>query len=54
MYIKKLTSWLFMLLAMALAACSDVTEVGGGDTPDVSLDGSDIPCHRSLLLFPYS
>lgn len=39
MYIKKLTSWLFMLLAMALAACSDVTEVGGGDTPDVSLDG---------------
>ena len=28
-----------MLLAMALAACSDVTEVGGGDTPDVSLDG---------------
>ena len=39
MYIKKLTSWLFMLLAMALAACSDVTEVGGGDTPDVSPDG---------------
>lgn len=28
-----------MLLAMALAACSDVTEVGGGDTPDVSPDG---------------
>ena len=39
MYIKKLTSWFFMLLAMALAACSDVTEVGGGDTPDVSPDG---------------
>ena len=39
MYIKKLTSWFFMLLAVALAACSDVTEVGGGDTPDVSLDG---------------
>ncbi len=39
MYIKKLTSWFFMLLAVALAACSDVTEVGGGDTPDVSPDG---------------
>ena len=39
MYIKKLTIWFFMLLAMALAACSDVTEVGGGDTPDVSPDG---------------
>lgn len=39
MYIKKLTSWFFMLLAMALAACSDVTEVGGSDTPNVSPDG---------------
>lgn len=39
MYIKKLTIWLFMLLSVVLAACSDITDVGGGDTPDVPSEG---------------
>ena len=39
MYIKKLTIWLFMLLSVALAACSDIRDIVGGDTPDVSSDG---------------
>lgn len=39
MYIKKLTIWLFMLLSVALAACSDIRDVGGGDTPDVPSEG---------------
>ena len=39
MYIKKLTIWFFMFLSVALAACSDATDFGGGDTPDVPLEG---------------
>ena len=39
MYIKKLTIWFFILLSVVLAACSDTTDIRGGDTPDVSLDG---------------
>ncbi len=39
MYIKKLTIWLFMLLSVALAACSDIRDIVGGDTPDVPSDG---------------
>ena len=39
MYIKKLTIWLFMLLSVVLAACSDATDFGGGDTPDVPSEG---------------
>ena len=39
MYIKKLTIWFFMLLSMALAACSDAIDVVGGDTQGVSPDG---------------
>lgn len=39
MYIKKLTIWLFMLLAMVLAACSDIRDIVGGDTPDVPSEG---------------
>ena len=39
MYIKKLTIWFFILLSVVLAACSDTTDVRGGDTPDASLDG---------------
>lgn len=39
MYIKKLTIWLFMLLSMVLAACSDIRDIVGGDTPDVPSDG---------------
>lgn len=39
MYIKKLTSWLFMLLAVALAACSDVTDIVGGGTQDLPSEG---------------
>ena len=39
MYIKKLTIWLFMLLAMVLAACSDIRDIVGGDTPDLPSDG---------------
>lgn len=39
MYIKKLTIWLFMLLAVVLAACSDIRDIVGGDTPDLPSDG---------------
>ena len=39
MYIKKLTIWLFMLLSVALAACSDIRDIVGGDTPDVPSEG---------------
>lgn len=39
MYIKKLTIWLFMLLAMVSTACSDIRDIVGGDTPDVSSEG---------------
>ena len=39
MYIKKLTIWLFMLLSVALAACSDIRDIIGGDTPDVPSEG---------------
>ena len=39
MYIKKLTIWLFMLLAMVLTACSDIRDIVGGDTPDLPSDG---------------
>lgn len=39
MYIKKLTIWLFMLLAMVLAACSDIRDIVGGGTPDVPSEG---------------
>lgn len=39
MYIKKLTIWLFMLLSVVLAACSDIRDIVGGDTPDVPSDG---------------
>ena len=39
MYIKKLTIWLFMLLAMVSTACSDIRDIVGGDTPDVPLEG---------------
>ena len=39
MYIKKLTIWFFMLLAMVLAACSDIRDIVGGDTPDLPSDG---------------
>ena len=39
MYIKKLTIWLFMLLAMVSTACSDIRDIVGGDTPDVPSDG---------------
>ena len=39
MYIKKLTIWFFMFLSVALAACSDATDFGGGDTPDVPSEG---------------
>lgn len=39
MYIKKLTIWFFILLSVVLAACSDTTDIRGGDTPDVPLDG---------------
>lgn len=39
MYIKKLTILLFMLLAMVLAACSDIRDIVGGDTPDLPSDG---------------
>ena len=35
MYIKKLTIWLFMLLAMVSTACSDIRDIVGGGTPDV-------------------
>ena len=39
MYIKKLTIWFFMFLSVALAACSDATDFGGGDTLDVPSEG---------------
>lgn len=39
MYIKKLTSWFFMLLAVALAACSDITDIVGGGTQDLPSEG---------------
>ena len=35
MYIKKLTSWFFMLLSVVLAACSDITDIVGGGTQDL-------------------
>lgn len=39
MYIKKLTIWFFMLLSVVLAACSDIRDIVGGDTPDLPSDG---------------
>lgn len=39
MYIKKLTIWLFILLSVVLAACSDIRDIVGGDTPDVPSEG---------------
>lgn len=39
MYIKKLTIWLFMLLAMVSTACSDIIDIVGGGTPDVPSEG---------------
>ena len=39
MYIKKLTIWLFMLLSVVLAACSDIRDIVGGDTQDLPSDG---------------
>lgn len=39
MYIKKLTIWLFMLLAMVSTACSDIRDIVGGGTQDLSSDG---------------
>lgn len=39
MYIKKLTIWLFMLLSVVLAACSDIRDIVGGGTPDVPSEG---------------
>ena len=39
MYIKKLTIWFFMLLAMVSTACSDIRDIVGGDTPDLPSDG---------------
>ena len=39
MYIKKLTSWFFMLLSVVLAACSDITDIVGGGTQDLPSEG---------------
>ena len=39
MYIKKLTIWLFMLLAMVSTACSDIRDIIGGGTQDLPSDG---------------
>ena len=39
MYIKKLTSWFFMLLSVVLAACSDITGIVGGGTQDLPSEG---------------
>ena len=39
MYIKKLTIWLFMLLSVVLAACSDIADIVGGGTQDLPSDG---------------
>ncbi|WP_308245094.1 hypothetical protein [uncultured Prevotella sp.] len=39
MYIKKLTIWLFMLLALVSTACSDIRDIVGGGTQDLPSDG---------------
>ena len=39
MFIKKLTIWLFMLLAMVSTACSDIIDIVGGGTQDLPSDG---------------
>lgn len=39
MYIKKLTIWLFILLAMVSTACSDIRDIVGGGTQDLPSDG---------------
>lgn len=39
MYIKKLTIWLFMLLAMVSTACSDIRDIVEGGTQDLPSDG---------------
>ena len=39
MYIKKLTIWLFMLLAIVSTACSDIRDIVGGGTQDLPSDG---------------
>lgn len=39
MYIKKLTIWIFMLLAMVSTACSDIRDIVGGGTQDLPSDG---------------
>lgn len=39
MYIKKLTIWLFMLLAMVSTACSNIRDIVGGGTQDLPSDG---------------
>ena len=39
MYIKKLTIWLFMLLAMVSTACSDIRDIVGGGTQALPSDG---------------
>lgn len=39
MYIKKLTIWFFMLLAMVSTACSDIRDIVGGGTQDLPTDG---------------
>lgn len=39
MYIKKLTIWLFMLLAMVSTACSDIRDIVGGGTQELPSDG---------------
>lgn len=39
MYIKKLTSWFFMLLSVVLAACSHITDIVGGGTQDLPSEG---------------
>lgn len=39
MFIKKLTIWLFMLLAMVSTACSDIRDIVGGGTQDLPSDG---------------
>ena len=39
MYIKKLKIWLFMLLSVVLAACSDIRDIVGGGTQDLPSDG---------------
>lgn len=39
MYIKKLTIWFFMLLAMVSTACSDIRDIVGGGTQDLPSEG---------------